>query len=377
MHRVMDRKNLMVLGTNESLLQRACELGYIVHAYGLTPPNKVSYAGKEVFFHEQNILDYDSLWKICQELNPVGVVSVCSELAMHPMHFLLRKMGIPCNSLETEQITTNKFRMRQVMLEAEIDSPKFMLVTDKMPFEDIEKSISGFTFPLIIKPVDLSASRGVMKIETLAELRIAVDYSLNWSKKKECILEEFVDGPEYSGESIAYQGKYTLLAITEKETTGAPHFVEVAHRQPANLSPSVRQKVQKTLFEAFKALGVEYGAIHPEFRITKEGRILFMEVATRMGGDHIGTELTPLSSGYDFLGMVIDICCGKKPRILRSHTPRFAEIHYITSQRDLFEYEQIEKDSSVNLIYTSDFNGIPKELNKSSDRTGYYIFTKK
>lgn len=371
----MNGEILMVLGTNEPLLQRACELGFDVHAFGLTPPNKMTFAEKKIHFHKQNILDYDSLWDACRNLNPKGVVSVCSELAMHPMHFLLRKMGIACNSVWTEQITTDKYMMRKVMKEAGLDSPRFTLVTDKFSFEDVENAVIGFSFPLIIKPVDLSASRGVMKIDTKENLFEAVKYSLGWSKKKECIIEEFIEGPEYSGESIAYQGRYTLLAITEKETTGAPFFVERAHRQPASLSQGMENKVRETLFKAFKALRIEYGAIHPEFRITDDGRILFMEIATRMGGDHIGTELTPLSSGYDFIGMVIDICCGKKPTIKRKHESQTAEVHYIISNEDLKILDEIKYDEAINFVFTSNIKTLPKEVNNSSDRAGYYIIT--
>lgn len=366
----------MILGTNECLLNRACELGYEVHAFGLTPPNKLEYAGKEIYFHKQDIMDYETLWNHCKEINPKGVVSVSSELAMHPMHYLLRKLDIPCNSVWTEQATTNKYLMRTAMKNAGLDSPKFTLITSQTSLVDIENVISEFNFPLIIKPTDLSASRGVMKIDKREELKDAIIYSLGWSKKKECILEECVSGPEYSGECIAYNGKYNLLAITEKTTTGAPHFVETAHRQPASLSSDMIDRVRETLFKAFSSLRIEYGAIHPEFRITKDGRIIFMEIATRMGGDHIGTELTPISSGYDFIGMVIDISCGKEPNVVRLNAPQKAEVHYIISEKDLKELDEIRNDEMTKLVYVSEINELPKEVNKSSDRAGYYIVTK-
>ena len=71
-------------------------------------------------------------------------------------------------------------------------------------------------------------------------------------QKQEVILEEFIEGPEYSGESIAYEGKYKLLAITEKHTTGAPHFVEIGHRQPALLEPEMFKKIERILYKALR-----------------------------------------------------------------------------------------------------------------------------
>ena len=101
-----------------------------------------------------------------------------------------------------------------------------------------------------------------------------------------------------------------------------------------------------------------------------------MEIATRMGGDHIGTELTPISSGYDFLGMVINICCGKEPNIVRMHEPLEAEVRYVISADDLAVLDGLKNDKSVNLVFVSEISKLPKEVNKSSDRAGYYIMTK-
>ena len=374
----MENNRLMILGTNEyqnPVIIRAKELGYETHVYGL----QRGEIGEKTadFFHPVDVCDYKKMWEEVEILNPCGIVSICSELVLHTMNYLLRKRGIPCNSEWTEQISTDKYLMRKAMKEGGVESPNFMLVTDKMRMEDIESSITGFSFPLICKPVDLSSSRGVFKIENREGLKEALDYALEWSKKKEVILEEFIEGPEYSGESIAYQGKYKLLAITEKHTTGAPHFVETGHRQPARLSEEMRTKVEQTLYKAFAAMKIEYGAIHPEFRITKDGKIYFMEIATRMGGDCIGTDLTPLSSGYDFMGMVINICQGKAPDFTKIREPKTAEIHYIMKPSDLEEYERVLKEEPDTIWRASAIKPLStKPVLKSADRAGYYITIK-
>ena len=371
-------RRLMILGTNEyqnPVIIRAKELGYETHVYGL----QRGEIGEKTadFFHPVDVCDFERMWEEVEKLNPCGIVSICSELVLHTMNYLLRKRGIPCNSEWTEQVSTDKYLMRKAMKEGGVDSPNFMLVTDKMEIEDIESSITSFSFPLICKPVDLSSSRGVFKIENREGLKEALDYALEWSKKKEVILEEFIEGPEYSGESIAYQGKYQLLAITEKHTTGAPHFVETGHRQPARLSEEMRAKVEQTLYKAFAAMKIEYGAIHPEFRITQDGKIYFMEIATRMGGDCIGTDLTPLSSGYDFMGMVINICQGKAPDFTKIREPKTAEIHYILKSSDLDEYERVQKEEPDTIWRASTMKPLSsKPVLKSADRAGYYITIK-
>ncbi len=362
---------LVILGTNEyqnPLIIRAKELGYETHVFGW----KTGAIGEETadVYHDVNIMEYDTLWKEVQKIEPCGVASIASELAMHPMNYLLRKLGIPCNSLKTEKIATDKYLMRCAMKKGGVDGPKFVLVDDG--FE--KDCISEFEYPLIIKPVDLSSSRGVMKINTSAEIDEAIQYAMGWSKKKQCILEEFIEGAEYSGESIAYDGKYKLLVVTEKATTGAPHFVETGHKQPAKLSLDMLEKVEKTLYKAFAAMGIKYGAVHPEFRITKDGRICFMEIGARMGGDCIGSDLVPISTGYDYMGMVIACGCGRKPNFQKIGKPREARIKYIITKEDYEEYQNIQRDKPEIIVRHSEMGLISdKPILKSADRVGYYI----
>lgn len=369
------KPKLVILGTNEyqnPLIVRAKELGYETHVYGV-PSGQIGEQTADVY-HPINIMDYDKLWEEVEKLGAVGVASIASEVAMHPQNYLLRKMGIPCNSLWTEEVTTNKYLMRQVMKDAGMNSPNFMLITKEMTIEQIRGAITIFNYPLIVKPTDLSSSRGVFKIEAEENLEEAINYAMGWSEKKEIILEEFIEGPEYSGDSIAYEGNYRLLAITEKHTTGAPHFVEIGHKQPAPVSDEMCKKVEDTLFKAFSALKIEYGAVHPEFRITKDGRILFMEIATRMGGDCIGSDLVAISTGMDYLGMVINCGCGKAPNFTQLWEPKKAEIKYIMNPDDLAEFERLRNETPEIITRYSEMQPLSdKPILKSADRAGYYI----
>lgn len=372
------KPKLVILGTNEyqnPLIVRAKELGYETHVYGV-PSGQIGETTADVY-HPINIMDYEALWNDVKQIGVSGVASIASELAMHPQNFLLRKLGIPCNSEWTEKVTINKYLMRQAMKEAGVDSPNFMLVDKNMTLQEVKAAIKEFTYPLIVKPIDLSSSRGVFKIDAESNLEEAIEYAMSWSEEKKIILEEFVDGPEYSGDSIAYAGKYKLLAVTEKHTTGAPHFVETGHKQPAPLTAEMRKKVEDTLYKAFAALKIEYGAIHPEFRINPEGRVLFMEIATRMGGDCIGSDLVAISTGMDYMGMVINCGCGVAPDFSQIWEPKKAEIKYIMNQQDLDEFERIKKEEPEILVRFSDMQPLSdKPVLKSADRAGYYITAK-
>lgn len=373
------KPKLIILGTNEyqnPLIVRAKELGYETHVYGV-PSGQIGETTADVY-HPINIMDYDKLWEDCSKLGAVGVASIASEVAMHPLNFLLRKMDIPCNSEWTEKVTTDKYLMRLAMKEAGVDSPNFMLIDESMSLDDVKIATKDFSYPLIVKPIDLSSSRGVFKIESDDNLSEGIEYAMSWSEEKKIILEEFIDGPEYSGDSIAYEGKYKLLAITEKYTTGTPHFVETGHKEPAIIPDEMKKKVEDTLYKAFAALKIEYGAIHPEFRINPEGKVLFMEIATRMGGDCIGSDLVAISTGMDYMGMVINCGCGKAPDFTQLWEPKDAMIKYIMNPDDLVEYERILKEEPEIITRHSEMQPLSdKPVLKSADRAGYYITARK
>ena len=101
----------------------------------------------------------------------------------------------------------------------------------------------ALTYPLIVKPTDRSGSRGVTKIEGPDGLEAAIHKALEDSFEKKVMIEEFVEGKEYSVECISYEGIHVFLALTEKRTTGAPNFIEKGHLQPAEVTPALRNQI--------------------------------------------------------------------------------------------------------------------------------------
>ena len=81
-------------------------------------------------------------------------------------------------------------------------------------------------YPVIVKPTDRSGSRGIMRVESEAGLAGAVDTAMAYSFEQKAIVEEFIEGEEYSCECISFGGRHTMLALTQKFTTGVPHYIE-------------------------------------------------------------------------------------------------------------------------------------------------------
>ena len=243
--------------------------------------------------------------KKCQEIGIDGITTIASDTAVVTVNYVASRMGLRSNPDEYSEVTTNKYKMRQCFLDNDVPSPKFTLVEDLGHYH-----ITGFRFPLIVKPTDRSGSRGVEKVLDPVQLEEAVSRAQKESFEHKAIVEEFVTGREISVESISSEGKHTILQITDKVTTGAPFFVELEHHQPSTLPDEIKECVRDIVLKALDALHIQFGASHSELKITEDGDIRVIEIGARMGGDFIGSNLVQLSTGYDFLKGVIEVALG-------------------------------------------------------------------
>lgn len=97
------------------------------------------------------------------------------------------------------------------------------------------------------------------------------------------MIEEFVEGTEYSVEYISYKGKHRFLAMTLKYTTGDPNYIETGHVEPAPIDEKMLSRVKDVVEKALCTLKVQNGASHSEVKIDDEGNIKIIEIGARMG----------------------------------------------------------------------------------------------
>ena len=292
-------------------------------------------------FYPISITEKDEILRICREEHIDGVCTIASDVAAPTVAYIAEQMGLAGNSYESALRAHDKHLMREVFRDAQIPSPGFVCISK--PVRGLE--VRGLELPLIVKPSDRSGSLGVQKIERWEDLEPAVKEAQRVSLAGEALIEEFIEGREISVEMISCEGVHYALQITDKTTTEAPHFVELAHHQPSSLPAEMQEKIFGITRRALDALGITSGASHSEYKITKEGRIVVMEIGGRMGGDFIGSDLVRLSTGYDFLEGVIRVALGE---IVHPDPKPIAR-------------------SSVEFI-------APENVSCSAERTGYIIY---
>lgn len=367
-------KRIAIIGANEfqnPLILKAKEMGYETHVFAWQAGDVGEFTADH--FYPISIIEKEAILEECKKIQPDGIVSIGSDLAVHTVCYVAKKLGLTTNRPEDMLACTNKFEMRRRFREAGISTPGFCKVGPGLSGLDL----TGLHFPVIVKPTDRSGSRGITKVLREEDLPAAIERAQSNSFEKCAIVEDYMEGPEYSFESVSYAGKHHFLAVTKKFTTGAPNFIETGHQQPSDLSEELIQRAIDTIFPALDALNVQYGASHAEFRVGPDGVIRIIEIGARMGGDCIGSDLVQISTGYDFVRMVIEIACGKAPSFERVSEPKLASVHFIFSQEDLDELERIKQTEPENIWRISDIEEIgSRPVVDSSTRFGYYIMAR-
>lgn len=364
-------KKIVIIGANDfqnPLILKAKEMGYETHVFAWQDGSVGETTAD--YFYPISIVDKELILEECKKIKPDAVATIASDLANITVQYLAKKLGLPCNSDECIEISTNKYKMRCALRDGGIQTPYFETVSD---FSDI-KEISRFSFPVIVKPTDRSGSRGITKVLDKEQLQEAIKVSVEQSFEKKAIVEEFIEGLEYSCECISFDGQHSMLAITRKYTTGAPHFIETGHVEPAPLDNELTEKIRLEVFKALDALQIRFGASHSEFRITPAGDIRIIEIGSRMGGDCIGSNLVKISTGMDFVKMAIDVAAGKKPILEMVQDPAFACIRFIFSQEDVDILEKIKTQNPNSLKFVSEIQPIGETaIVDSGTRYGFYI----
>jgi biotin carboxylase len=353
------------------LIQRAREMGHETWAFAWAAGDPGERAADH--FVPISIVEKDAILARCREIGADGVCTIASDLAAVTAGYVAHGMGLPCNPPEAVLAASNKRVMRRAFEAGGDPSPRSLPVSGPEDTEGID-----FSWPVIVKPLDRSGSRGITRVERAEELPAAIEAALSQGFEKTALVEEFAPGREYSVEGLSWEGRHTILTVTEKYTTGAPGFIETGHMEPAGLSPEAEEKIRSVVVHALDSLGVRLGASHAEVKIDGEGRVRIIEIGARMGGDLIGSHLVPLTTGFDYLGDVIRCALGREPeapRGIRSRTPvsPAAAVRFVFSPEDLRALETLKRTHPEYLLAEETRPLSGERVTDSSSRFGYFL----
>ena len=362
-------KTLAVIGASylqRPLVLKAKEMGLRVICFAWAEGAICSEIADR--FYPVSIIEKEKILTICQEEGIDGICTIASDTASPTVSYVAENMGLPGNSFETSIKANDKYLMRESFSRAGIMGPRFFRI------KDAEESLSkDWAFPLIVKPCDRSGSLGVTRALSNEQLLDGARNAIEFSFKHQAIVEEYIEGREFSVEFISFQGNHYPLMVTDKVTTGSPHFVELEHHQPADLPQAVYDQLFTTTQMALNALGVTDGASHTEYRMNDRGDIFIIELGARMGGDFIGSDLVKLSTGFDFVKGVIQVALGEFT------VPVFSEnkcsgVYFLCKETERLLPFFESKKNNRHIVEIGRTSSDLKTVSCSGDRCGYLIY---
>ena len=368
-------KSILVFGTGplqQSLIER-CKLKGLF-TVGIDPNSNAECKKCVDAFELVPGDDFEATVAIAQKYNISGVITSATDKPLVMMARVAEKLNLPFFSVETAIISTDKLLMKEKFLEAGLPCAKGFLVSNQS-----ELSTLCINFPVIVKPRDNSGSRGVIYCENLESAEKAVEEAMQYTKKGNVLVEEFIEGQEYSIEGIHYNGEHYVIQFTEKTTTDFPYNVEIAHVQPADISSKQQDEIRALIAQIGQTLGFNNCASHTEIKINSRG-IFIVETSPRLGGDFISSTLVPLSTCINMEDALIDlasnITCGRL-NIVPS-TIRYAGIRYFSLKPGkLKAIGELSKLLQNPDIFKDKLSIKPgdnvKQIESSIDRYGYII----
>lgn len=367
-------KKLLIIGA--SILQlpaikKAKELGHYVAVADFNP-NAVGIPFADKFYNASTI-DIDAICEVAKDFQPDGIMTLATDMPMRSIAAATSLLGLPGISMDTAIKSTDKGEMIKAFKEHEVESPWFYIIEKE---EQLQEVMPKIEYPCILKPTDNAGSRGVMLVNTEAELMEAYQYSVSQSRGGWVILEEYMTGPEVSVEVMVVDGEPHVLQVTDKLTTGAPYFVEMGHNQPSMLLENDVVRIKDLACRAVKSVGINCGPSHVEIKLTPSGPKM-VELGARMGGDCITTHLVPLSTGIDMIKATIDVSLGLAPDITPT-LQKGSAIRFLDAPNGIIKViEGVEKAQNIDGVQevslTKAIGDEVTDIHSSLDRCGFVI----
>ena len=367
-------KRLLIIGASFlqiPAIKKAKEMGLYV-AVADYNPKAIGIPYADEYFNVSTI-DEKGVYQAAKAFRADGIMTLATDMPMRSLAYATTMLGLPGICYDTAVKATDKGEMIKAFAAHDVSHPWYYIVSD---LAELERIADKIIYPCISKPTDNSGSRGVMLINTPDELKESVAYSASQGRRGGVILEEYMRGQEVSVEIIVLDGVPSILQVTDKLTTGAPHFVEMGHSQPSVLPKDDVAAIKELASKAVLAVGIQNGPAHVEIMLTEDGPKM-VELGARMGGDCITTHLVPLSTGIDMIKATIQIALGEtpdiEPKFEKGSAIRFldAPSGTITAVSGVEEARAV--DGVVEVTLTKQVGELSGSIDSSTDRLGYVV----
>ncbi len=308
-------KTILLLGGSAQqviAIETAKRLGYYTILCDFLRDNPGQYVADK--FYLVSTTDKNAVLEVAQKEQINGVLAYASDPAAPTAAYVAEKMGLPGNPYESVEILCNKDRFRTFLKEHDFCTPKakgYMEIKEAL--EDIRGDL--FKYPIIVKPVDSSGSKGVSRIDSYEQAEALLEYAMSYSRGHRIIVEEFVEkyGYQIAGDGLSVDGKlvFRYFANDHFDSRCKNPFVPVAASFPYNMPDEVQDKIHETIQRLLTLLGMQTSTYNFDMRIDKDYNVYLMEVAPRDGGNYIPQAIR-YATGVDLVECSVKAAMGDR-----------------------------------------------------------------
>lgn len=313
--RVINLKKILLLGGSAQqvvAIETAKRLGYYTVLCDFLTDNPGQYVVNQ--FYLVSTTDKDAVLEVAQKEQVDGVLAYASDPATPTAAYVAEKMGLPGSPYESVEILCNKDKFRAFLKEYDFCTPKAKGYTNvNEALRDIQKG--NFKYPIIVKPVDSSGSKGVSCIDSFEQAKKLLEYAMTYSREHRIILEEFVEkyGYQIAGDGLSVDGKlvFRYFANDHFDARCKNPFVPVAASFPYNMPDNVQDRIHATIQRLLTLLEMRTSTYNFDMRIDKNYNVYLMEVAPRDGGNYI-PQVIRYATGVDLVECSVKAAMGEK-----------------------------------------------------------------
>lgn len=254
-----------------------------------------------------DILDKERVLQLAQKNHAEAVMSDECDIATPTIAWVSERLGKPSIGMEMAELYTDKYAMRAFGAAHGFDTPKFY----KCP--DIESAVQAFRKfggKMIMKPLDSNSSRGIYSIRSVQDISEYFEKSLSYSKKEKAVLlEEYIDGEEFSVDGLKVGEKFYPLAVSKKIHFPYNENLDQALVFTYNGNGYDYDLLRETNERFVRASGLAFGLTHAEYKFF-DGKYYLIEIGARGGGNLISSIINPYMTGIETQELLIDWALG-------------------------------------------------------------------
>lgn len=307
-------KKVLLLGGSHfqvPSVKTAKKLGYYTITCDYCPDNPGHQYADE--YYNVSTTDKEAVLDLARKLQIDGIVCYASDPAAPTAAYVSEKMGFPTSPYESVEILANKDKFREFLKQNNFNVPK----AKGYAYEEIDlmlEEMTQFKFPVMVKPVDSSGSKGVRKVDAGEDIRQAVQEALKYSRSKRFIIEEYLEkyGYQIAGDGFSVDGELVFRCFANEhfDASGINPYVPVGESWPYCLPERVHDKIHNEIQRALTLLGMKTQAYNFDVRIDEEENVYLMEIGPRNGGNLIA-QVTRYATGVDMVSYTIKAAMGE------------------------------------------------------------------